>query len=90
MRGDRASIPLWNVQAADPEDHTQGLGRQHHDDIRRVGSVYAGLAQLFRLLRNARGACRAHSLGPAAATGRDTASTMCIAEHKFDPVVWRR
>ena len=44
------------VQAANPGDHTQGQGRQHHDDIGRVGSVYAGLAQLFRLLRNARGA----------------------------------
>jgi len=61
------------VQAANPGDHTQGQGRQHHDDIGRVGSVYGGLARLFRLLRNARGAGRAHSLGPAAATGSSLA-----------------
>jgi hypothetical protein len=28
-------------------------GRQHHDDNGRAGSVHAGLARLFRLLRNA-------------------------------------
>jgi hypothetical protein len=61
------------VQAANPGDHTQGLGRQHHDDIGRVGSVYAGLGAAIRLLRNARGAGRAHSLGPAAATGSSLA-----------------
>src|SRR5262249_1399026 len=38
------------------------------------GSVYAGLAQLFRLLRNARGVDRSRSLGPAAITGRPVAS----------------
>src|SRR5262249_10830529 len=47
---------------------------QHQDDNGRVGSVYAGLAQLFRLLRNARGVDRSRSLGPAAITGRPVAS----------------
>ena len=41
--------------------------RQHQDDNGRVGHVYAGLARLFRLLRNTRGAGRSHSLGPVAA-----------------------
>ena len=34
-----------------------------------VGSVYAGLAQLFRILRNARSANRLNPLGPLAAQG---------------------
>ena len=39
-------------------------GVRHQDDNGRVGHVYAGLARLFRLLPNARGAGRSHSLGP--------------------------
>ena len=42
---------------------------KQHWPARGVGSVYAGLAHLFRLLRNARGAEIPHSLGPAAASG---------------------
>src|SRR4029077_4963235 len=70
---DCAEIP-GPVQAANPGHHAQGQGRQHYGDNGRVGSVYAGLAQLFRLLRNARGVDRSHSLGPAAITGRPVAS----------------
>jgi len=33
-----------------------GQERQHREDDGGVGSVYAGLAHLFRLLRNAYGA----------------------------------
>jgi len=62
------------VQATNPGDHAKGQGRQHQDDNGRVGHVYAGLAQLFRLLRNARGAGRSHSLGPVATAGRSVAS----------------
>src|SRR5204863_3134990 len=43
-------------------DHTKGQGRQHDDDNGRVGTVHAGLARLFRLLRNVRGVDRSHSL----------------------------
>jgi RNA-directed DNA polymerase len=35
------------------ENHTPGKRRQHGDDDGGVGPVYAGLAQLFRILRNA-------------------------------------
>ena len=50
-------------------DHAKGQRRQHRDDNGRTGPVYAGLARLFRLLRNARGVDRSHSLGPAAIAG---------------------
>ena len=70
---DRAEI-AGTVQATNPGDHAKGQGRQHQDDNGRVGSVYAGLARLFRLLRNARGVDRSHSLGPAAIAGRSVAS----------------
>ena len=36
--------------------------------------MHAGLARLFRLLRNARGVDRSHSLGPAAIARRSMAS----------------
>ena len=52
-------------------DHAKGQGRQHQDDNGRVG--HAGLARLFRLLRNARGTGHAHSLGPVAIAGRSLA-----------------
>jgi hypothetical protein len=42
--------------------------------MEELAPYYAGLAQLFRLLRNARGVDRSHSLGPAAITGRPVAS----------------
>src|SRR6266699_3743403 len=48
-------------------------GHQHQDDNGRVGPVYAGLARLFRLLRNARGADCSHSLGTLATAGRPLA-----------------
>ena len=70
---DRAEIS-GAVQAANPGDHAKGQGRQHQDDNGRTGPVYAGLARLFRLLRNARGVDRSHSLGPAAIAGRSVAS----------------
>ena len=41
--------------------------------MEELATVYAGLARLFRLLRNARGADRPHSLGPAATAGRSVA-----------------
>ena len=48
----------------------RGQGRQHENDDGGVGSVYAGLAQqLFRILRNARGADRFNPLGPVATQG---------------------
>src|SRR5208282_6053409 len=55
------------------DHHAKGQGRQHEDDNGRAGSVYAGLARLFRLLPNARGADRSHSLGPVATAGRSLA-----------------
>src|ERR1700676_4124946 len=70
---DRAEI-AGTVQAANPRYHAKGQGRQHQDDNGRAGYVYAGLARLFRLLRNTRGAGRSHSLGPVAAAGRSLAS----------------
>src|SRR5207244_1697024 len=51
-----------------------GQGRQHQDDNGRVGLLYAGLARLFRLLRNAAGVDRSHPLGPAAIARRSVAS----------------
>ena len=39
----------------------------------KTGHLYAGLARLFRLLRNARGADSPHSLGPIATAGRSVA-----------------
>src|SRR5258707_7576199 len=70
---DCAEIP-GAVQATNPGDHAKGQGRQHQDDNGRTGPVYAGLVRLFRLLRNARGVDRSHSLGPAATAGRSMAS----------------
>jgi hypothetical protein len=61
------------VQATNPGDHARGQGRQHQDDNGRAGPVYAGLARLFQLLRNARGADRSHSLGPVSIAGRSLA-----------------
>src|SRR6266446_371609 len=57
------------VQAANPRYYAKGQGRQHQDDNGGTGPVYAGLARLFRLLRNARGVDRSHSLGPVAIAG---------------------
>jgi hypothetical protein len=54
-----------------------GQGRQHQDDNGKAGPVYAGLAWLFRLLRNARGAGRPHSLGP-------------VAEVRLRAALWRQ
>ena len=58
-----------SVQATNPGDHATGQGRQHEDDDGGTGPIYAGLAQLFRLLRNARGADRLNPLGPVATQG---------------------
>jgi hypothetical protein len=55
-------------------NHAQGQGRQHQDDNRGTGPLYAGLARLFRLLRDARGTDGSHSLGPVATAGRSVAS----------------
>src|SRR5207253_1118833 len=46
---------------------------QHEGDNGSDGLVYAGLARLFWLLRNARGTDRSHSLGEAATAGRSLA-----------------
>ena len=56
-----------------PWHHAKGQGRQHQDDNGRTGHLHAGLARLFRLLRNARGADSPHALGPTAAAGRSVA-----------------
>src|ERR1700704_1051785 len=61
------------VQAANPGDHAKGQGRQHQDDNGRTGPIYAGLARLFRLLRNTRGADCSHALGPLATAVRSLA-----------------
>jgi hypothetical protein len=61
------------VQAANPGDHAKGQGRQHQDDNGRTGHLHEGLARLFRLLPNARGADRSHSLGSVATAGRSLA-----------------
>ena len=63
-----------SVQAANPGDHATGKGRQHGDDDGGTGPVYAGLARLFRILRNARGADRSHPLGPVATPGCSVAA----------------
>ena len=60
-------------QATNPGHHTKAQGRQRQGDNGGAGSVYAGLARLFRLLRNARGADSPHSLGPIAIAGRSVA-----------------
>src|SRR6202051_3058649 len=62
------------VQATNPGHYAKGQGRQHQDDNGRTGHLYAGLARLFRLLRNARGADSPHSLGPTATAGRSVAN----------------
>src|ERR1700687_5217968 len=56
-----------------PGDYAKGQGRQHQDDNGRTGHLHAGLARLFRLLRNAPGADSPHSLGPTATAGRSVA-----------------
>src|ERR1039457_5059677 len=56
---------LGSVQGENPGDHGTGKGSQHEDDDGGTGTVYAGLAQLFRILRNARGAGFLDRLGAA-------------------------
>src|ERR1019366_6719299 len=46
-----------------------GKRRQHEHDDGGTGTVYAGLAKLFRILRNARGVDRFNPLGPVATPG---------------------
>jgi hypothetical protein len=58
---------LDGLTHAGPGDHATGQRRQYENHDRGIGSIYAGLARLLRILRNARGADRSHSLGPAAA-----------------------
>ena len=62
------------VQGTDPGDHATGQGREHGDDDGGAGPVYAGLARLFRILRNAGRADRPDSLGPAATSGGSVAA----------------
>jgi len=64
----------FTVQGPNSRDHATRKRRQHRNDDRGTGSVYAGLAQLFRLLRNARGAGVPDSLGPVATTGSSLAA----------------
>src|SRR4029077_16342491 len=61
------------VQTTNPGDQAKGEWRQHQDDNGGASHVYAGLARLFRLLRNAQGTGRSHSLGPLATAGRPLA-----------------
>jgi len=51
------------------EGHASGQKQKLGANAIRLGSVYAGLAGLLRVLRNARCADPTHRLGPAAATG---------------------
>ena len=74
FRGRERAKISGRVEKRNPGDHAKGQGRQHQDDNGRAGSVHAGLARLFRLLRNARGVDRSHSLGPAAIACRSMAS----------------
>jgi hypothetical protein len=53
---------------------TRRARRQRGDDDSGTGSVQAGLGQLFRLLRNARGAGVPHALGPLATASRVVAT----------------
>lgn len=57
-----------SVQSQNSGNHATGKRRQHRDDDSGTGSVHAGLAHLFRLLRNAGSAGIPHSLGPVAIT----------------------
>src|SRR6516225_5324736 len=59
----------WTGSSNESGTSREGPRRQHQDDNGRVGHVYAWLARLFRLLPNARGADRSHSLGPVATAG---------------------
>jgi hypothetical protein len=54
------------VQDEGTGDHATGQRRQRGDHDSGTGSVSPGLAKLFRLLRNARGAGVPHALGPLA------------------------
>jgi hypothetical protein len=54
------------VQDEGTGDHATGQRRQLGDNDSGTGSVSTGLAKLFRLLRNARGAGVPHALGPLA------------------------
>jgi large subunit ribosomal protein L35 len=58
-------LSVVSAFAASPGNHTTGKGRQHEDDDGGAGTVYAGLARLFRILRNT--ADRLNPLGPIAA-----------------------
>src|SRR5215831_4706941 len=71
--GHRAQGP-GPLQAPHPRDHATGQKRQHADDNRGVGSVYAGLAQLFRLLRDTRSAGLPHPLDPTATASGSVAA----------------
>jgi hypothetical protein len=65
----RSRRNLWN--GLSEESGTSRTGPRASASRRQWKScpLYAGLAQLFRLLRNARGVDRSHSLGPVAAAG---------------------
>src|SRR5208283_162084 len=56
---------LWSGLSAASGNHTSGERRQSEDDDSGASFVYARLAQLFRLLRNALCADSADPLGPA-------------------------
>src|SRR5437867_1360494 len=68
------ALTFWPLRSAPPTDHAKGQGCQHGNDDGGVGSVYAGLAQLFRILRNARSAGLPHPLGPVATTSGSVAA----------------
>ena len=76
--GAALAIPVHStLQAiidATPSDHMTFLTTQFGRSFTgRTGHLYAGLARLFRLLRNARGVDRSHSLGPVTIAGRSVA-----------------
>src|SRR5579863_4784655 len=62
-----------------------GPSLQHRNDNGGTGSVYAGLAQLFRFLRNAGSAGGSYSLGPTAIAGSFVAAVENTASSPGSP-----
>jgi hypothetical protein len=76
---------LEKVQATTPGDHAPCQGRQHGDDDGRLGPVYAMLAELFRILRNAGGADWFNPLGSIATPGSNMAAVENITPSPSSP-----
>jgi RNA-directed DNA polymerase len=71
----RIIAPQASLQTTNPGSHATGQERQHGNDGGGAGPISTGLAQLFRILRNAaRSAPESDPLDPAAATGGSMAA----------------